>query len=91
MSKKDPARVYILDVYEAGKFAGREGETYGWSVPSSSGVAPVIGARKGRDEDFAISVYFEDTGDQEWFAPHLVKVIEPGVLGVILDADDDPS
>jgi hypothetical protein len=51
----------------------------------------VIGARKGRDEDFAISVYFEDTGDQEWFAPHLVKVIEPGVLGVILDAGEDDA
>jgi hypothetical protein len=80
VTKKGPARVFILDVFEAGKFAGREGEVYGWSVPSSSGVAPVIGARKGRDEDFAYSVYFEDTGEQEWFAPHLVKLIEPGVV-----------
>ena len=43
-------------------------------------VGPVIGARKGRDEDVAFSVYFEDTSEQEWFAPHLVKVVEPGVL-----------
>jgi hypothetical protein len=69
-----------LDVFEAGAFAGREGVVYGWSVPSSSGVGPVIGVRKGRDEDFALSVYFEDTGEQEWFAPRLVKVTEPGAL-----------
>jgi hypothetical protein len=80
MTKKGPPRAYILDVFDAGKFAGREGVVYGWSIPSSSRVAPVIGARKGRDEDFAYSVYFEDTDEQEWFAPHLVKVIEPGVL-----------
>jgi hypothetical protein len=40
----------------------------------------VIRARKGRDEDFAYSVYFEDTGEQEWFAPYLVRVIKAGQL-----------
>jgi hypothetical protein len=79
VAKRDPARVFILDVFDAGEFAGREGEVYGWSVPCSSGVGPVIGARKGRDEDVAFSVYFEDTGEQAWFAPHLVKAVEPGV------------
>jgi hypothetical protein len=72
---KEPARVYILDVFEAGQFAGREGLVYGVSIPSSSGVEPVIGARKGHERDLAYSVFFEDTGDQEWFAPHLVRPI----------------
>jgi hypothetical protein len=67
--------VYIADLHEAGRFAGREGLVFGWTVPSSSGEGPIIGARKGRDNDFAISVFFPDTDEQEWFAPHLVKKI----------------
>jgi hypothetical protein len=80
MTRKGPARAYIADLHEAGRFAGREGLVFGWTVPSSSGVEPVIGARKGRETDFALSVFFEDTEEQQWFAPHLVKVIEPGLL-----------
>jgi hypothetical protein len=49
--RKTLTRVFILDVFDAGKFAGRE--------------------------DFAFSVYFEETGEQEWFAPRLVKKIDP--------------
>jgi hypothetical protein len=72
----ETAEVYIADLYEAGRFAGREGLVFGWTVPSSSRAGPVIGAHKGRDEDFAISVLFPDTGEQEWFAPHLVMRID---------------
>jgi hypothetical protein len=36
----------------------------------------VIGDRKGRDVDVAVCIYFEDTDEQVWFAPYLVKKIE---------------
>jgi hypothetical protein len=67
--------VFIADLPEAGLYANREGVVYGHTKPSSSGKGPVIGVRKGRHADFAWSVYFEDTGEQEWFAPHLVKLL----------------
>jgi hypothetical protein len=71
----DPVR--IASFPEAGAFAGRRGECYGESSPASSGVGPVIGAQFGGTTrvahmDHALSVYFEDTDEQEWFAPHLV-------------------
>ena len=67
--------VFIADLHEAGRFAGREGVIYGHTKPSSSRAGPIIGVRKGREEDFAWSVFFEDTGEQEWFAPHLVSLV----------------
>jgi hypothetical protein len=66
--------VFIADLYEAGPFAGREGVIFGHTRPSSSQAGP-IGARKGREEDFAWSVFFPDTAEQEWFAPHLVSFL----------------
>jgi hypothetical protein len=53
-------------------YSGRQGQVFGESIPSSSGVEPVIGDR---GEDFALSVFFEDTREQEWFAPHLVEFV----------------
>jgi hypothetical protein len=47
----------------------------GESIPSSSGVGPVIGDR---GENLALSVFFDDTEEQEWFAPHLVEFIDHG-------------
>ena len=68
--------VFIADVDEAGPFRGRAGWVFGWTQPSASGEGPVIGAGEGWDEDFAWSVYFPDTEEQVWFAPHLVKHIK---------------
>jgi hypothetical protein len=56
-------------------FAGRTGSVFGESVPSSSGVGPVIGDR---GDDFALSVLFADTDEQEWFAPHLIEFVDHG-------------
>jgi hypothetical protein len=49
---------------------------YGWTKPSKSRKGPVHGnpARVASD-DFAWSVYFEDTGDQEWFAHYLLSLV----------------
>lgn len=64
----------IADLPEAGEYAGRIGQVLGWSKPSSSGVAPVIGGHVGGSarRDLAYSVYFDDTKEQIWFAPNLV-------------------
>jgi len=37
--------------------AGRVGEVYGWSVPSTSGVEPIIGPVP---DDFVLSVFIEE-------------------------------
>jgi hypothetical protein len=86
--------VRIGAFHEVGSFAGRTGIIYGFSVPSLSGVGPVIGAhdRQAPLEDFAWSVFFEDTNEQEWFAPHLVELVERArvpdpFLGDAADAD----
>jgi hypothetical protein len=71
----DESWVRIAELPEAGEHAGRVGQVFGWSVPSSSGVGPVIGAHVGGSakRDFAYSVFFEDSGEQLWFAPHLLE------------------
>ena len=51
-------------------FAGRKGEVWGESVRPRSEVSPVIGER---GEGIALSVFFEDTEEHAWFAPHLVE------------------
>jgi hypothetical protein len=69
----DRVRIAIAPETEARGFAGRAGEVWGESVPSVSGVGPVIGDR---GEDLALSVFFEETEDQAWFAPHLVQGVD---------------
>jgi hypothetical protein len=68
-------RIAVSGETEAGGFAGRTGHVYGESVPSSSGIGPVIGDR---GEDLAVSVFFDETKEQEWFAPHLVEFVDHG-------------
>lgn len=64
-------RVRIAKAPEAAAhgFAGRVGEVWAESVPSASGVGPVLGDR---GEDRALFVFFEDTEEAAWFAPHLL-------------------
>ena len=81
MARRIPAfgePVRIAAYPEAGIFADRRGVCYGFPKPSQSKVGPVIGADHpdARGDDFALSVYFEDTGEQEWFAPHLVDRVD---------------
>jgi hypothetical protein len=69
----DRVRIATAPDTVARGFAGRAGEVWAESVPSVSGVGPVIGDR---GEDFALSVFFEETEDQAWFAPHLVRRVD---------------
>lgn len=63
-----PVRIRSTELTEALGFAGKEGEVYGQSIPSSSGVE-VIGTMC---DDFAINVWFDDLEQQFWFAAELV-------------------
>jgi hypothetical protein len=71
--------VRIADLPEAGDFAGRVGQVFGRSVPSSSEVGPVIGAHHGGSsrEDLAYGVVFEGETEERWFAPYLVEPTVP--------------
>lgn len=55
--------------------AGKEGEIYGETVPSSSGVE-VIGQPK---RDFAINVHFHDLGESFWFDEDLVEIVDQNI------------
>ena len=63
----DLVRIVEVPETEERGFAGRAGQVFGESIPSRSGVNPVVGDR---GEDYAFSVFFENTDEQEWFAPH---------------------
>ena len=52
--------------------AGLEGEVYGETKPSVSGVS-VVG---GPADDFALNVHFEERGESLWFAPELVEFLD---------------
>jgi len=71
----DRVRIAARPETEATGFAGRVGEVWGESVPSVSDVGPVIGDR---GADLALSVFFEDSEDVAWFAPHLVQCVDRG-------------
>jgi hypothetical protein len=67
----DLIRIARAETEESG-FAGRVGQVFGESIPSRSRVGPVIGDK---GDDYAYSVFFEDTDEQVWFAPHLVEFV----------------
>jgi hypothetical protein len=69
------SRFYIVDDFAAGDFAGREGVSDGWSTRLDE-IGPIVGDRKGCEVDVAVCIYFEDTDEQVWFAPYLVRKIE---------------
>ena len=63
------------------KLTGKIGSYYGFTTPSVTGV-DVIGDL---GEDFAASVFFEDTGDQLWFADSVLEFLDhdPSLEGTI--------
>ena len=61
--------------------AGKIGEVYGFTTPSHSGVT-VVGELQA---DFAVSVFFEETRQQHWFAEDLLEMLDhdPGLVANI--------
>ena len=68
-------RVRVRDAIETRDrgLVNRLGVVYGFSTPSKTGVGPVLGDR---GEDCALSISFEETGEQMWMAPHLVDFVD---------------
>jgi hypothetical protein len=65
--------------------AGREGQVFGLTTPSSTGVS-VIGSSA---DDFAVNVHFDELNDSFWFSEDLVEVVDHGEGTVIrLDGQD---
>lgn len=77
-------RVRIRDCEETARLglAGREGQVFGWTTPSVTGVA-VIGAL---GEDYAVNVHFDALGESFWFAEDLVERIDRGA-GTVISLD----
>jgi hypothetical protein len=83
----DRVRICDTESMQERGFAGRVGNVFGESIPSSSGVGPVIGDR---GDDLAFSIFFDDTREQEWFAPHLLEFVDHGGADT-MSLDGGPS
>ncbi|HVD30136.1 MAG TPA: hypothetical protein VNE19_00305 [Methylomirabilota bacterium] len=68
----DRIRIRRTAVTEAGGIAGLEGQIYGETVPSLSGVQ-VLGPCP---DDFALNVYVEERASDFWLAPEHVELID---------------
>jgi hypothetical protein len=81
----DRVRIKSSEATERLGLAGLEGIVYGWTTPSSTGVA-VIGDR---GEDHAVNVHFEERDEGFWFAEDLVELVDHGAGTVVtLDGVD---
>ena len=67
----DRVRVRSSSETAADGCAELEGDVYGFTTPSVTGV-PVLG---GAPEDFAINVYFEELSAARWFRPDLLEFV----------------
>lgn len=68
----DHVRIRSTPETQAAGLAGLMGTVYGVTTPSILGVE-VIGTPA---DDLALSVYFEDSGEELWFAPDLLEVMD---------------
>jgi hypothetical protein len=59
---------------EAAGIAGKTGQVFGQTTPSSTGVE-VIGASK---SDYAINVFFDELNEAYWLAEELVDFVDHG-------------
>ena len=81
----DSVRVSAGAAAEAAGLAGLEGQVYGQTTPSITGV-DVVGTA---ESDYAINVHFEELGRSVWIAPVLLKRVDhaPGTK-ITLDEVD---
>jgi len=81
----DRVRIKSTEETERLGLAGREGQVFGWTTPSVTGV-PVIGPTS---EDYAVNVHFDDLDEEFWFADELVEMVDhsPGTV-ISLDGQD---
>jgi hypothetical protein len=70
----DNVRALSAPETDALRVSGRVGTVYGQTVPSSSGVE-IVGSAS---NDYAVSLFFEESGESYWFADHLVEFVDHG-------------
>ncbi len=70
----DNVRVLVTDVTQRAGIAGKIGQVYGITIPSTSG-AQVLGELSA---DYAINVYFEDLETDFWLPEELIEFIDHG-------------
>jgi hypothetical protein len=81
----DRVRIVASEETERLGLAGREGQVYGWTTPSVTGVE-TIGAPA---RDHAVNVHFDELGEGFWFAEDLVERLDRGAGTVVrLDGSD---
>ena len=78
----DRVRINISDETKRLGLANREGQVYGLTTPSATGVT-VIGSPR---DDHAINVYFDELDDSFWFSEDLVETLDNGV-GTVISLD----
>ncbi|PIW54936.1 MAG: hypothetical protein COW16_08475 [Sphingomonadales bacterium CG12_big_fil_rev_8_21_14_0_65_65_10] len=83
----DRVRIKASDETLELELAGREGEVYGWTTPSITGVT-VIGSE---EDDVALNVNIEGLEHDLWFHPDLVELIDhnPGMTVSINGMDGE--
>ncbi|MDH7976113.1 hypothetical protein QH494_28390 [Sphingomonas sp. AR_OL41] len=81
----DRVRIKPTEETERLGLAGREGQVFGWTTPSSTGVT-VIGEMR---DDSAVNVHFDDLNASFWFPEELIEMIDHGAGTTIsLDGQD---
>lgn len=78
----DRVRIKVSEETQRLGLAGREGQVFGWTTPSVTGVS-VIGSTA---EDYAINVHFDDLDEGFWFAEDLVELVDHGA-GTVISLD----
>ncbi|MGJ4786942.1 hypothetical protein [Leptospira koniambonensis] len=72
MNFGDNVKIKSNDITQKLDLAGKTGQIYGETTPSVTGVE-IIGAG---ENDYALSVYFEDSNEQLWFSADLLEFID---------------
>ena len=68
----DRVRILPDPTTEQRGFVGKIGEVYGQTTPSVTNPT-IVGTP---EKDYAVNVFFEDSGEQIWFPEHLVELVD---------------
>jgi hypothetical protein len=78
----DRVRIRASEETERLGLAGREGQVFGWTTPSVTGVA-VIGSPA---DDYAVNVQLDELDEALWFSDDLVEMVDHGE-GTVMSID----
>ena len=78
----DRVRIKRTEETQTLGLAEREGQVFGWTTPSVTGVS-VIGTIT---DDYAVNVFFDELDEDFWFADDLVEQVDHGA-GTVISLD----